>query len=69
MALFDFGRAGAVRQQMVSSAVTHSIFPHQRRVRPRAALGVLGTLLVLMGVAMGVLTIRFILVVAHTLLQ
>jgi hypothetical protein len=69
MALFDFARAGAVRQQMAPSSVTHSIFPHQQRVRPRAGLGSIGTLLVLMGVGIGVLTIRFILVFAHTVLQ
>jgi hypothetical protein len=45
------------------------MFPHRRRVRPRAALGVIGTTLVLMGVGIGVLTIRFILVFAHTVLQ
>jgi len=69
MAVFDFPRAGAVRQQMAPSSVNHSIIPYERRVRPRAALGVIGTLLVLMGVAMGVLTIRFILVFAHSVLQ
>jgi hypothetical protein len=68
MALFDFARAGAVRQQRASSPVTHSIFPDQHRVRPRAGLGSIGTLLVLMGVGIGVLIIRFILVLAHTVL-
>ena len=65
----DFARAGAVHQQMGSSPVTHSIFLHRQRVRPRVGLGAIGTLLVLMGVAMGVLTIRFILVLVHTVLQ
>jgi hypothetical protein len=69
MALFDIARAGAVRQQMAPSPVNHSILPHERRVRPRAALGAAGTLLVLMGVAIGVLMIRFILVFSHTVLQ
>jgi hypothetical protein len=68
MAVFDFPRAGAVHQKTASSPVTYSIFPHPQRVRPRAGLGAIGTLLVLMGVAMGVLTIRFILVLAHTVL-
>ena len=68
MALFDFERAGAVRQQMAPSSVIHSTLPH-RRVRPRAGLGAAGTALVLMGVGIGVLTIRFILVFAHTVLQ
>ena len=69
MAVFDFARAGAVRQRTAPSSVTHSIFPRGQPVRPRAALGSIGTLLVLMGVGIGVLTIRFILVVAHTALQ
>jgi hypothetical protein len=69
MALFDFARAGAVRQQMAPSSVNHLTLPHQQRVRPRPGLGSIGTLLVLMGVGIGVLTIRFILVFAHTVLQ
>jgi hypothetical protein len=69
MALFGFARAGAVRQQMASSPVTHLIFPRQQRVRPRAALGSIGILLVLMGIGMGVSTVRFILVFAHMVLR
>jgi hypothetical protein len=65
MALFDFAKAGAVRQQMAS----HPILPHRQRGRPRAGLGSIGTVLVLMGIGIGVLTIRFILVFAHTVLQ
>jgi len=57
-----------VRQHMASSPVSHSIFPHQQQVPPRAGLGSIGTVLVLMGVAMGVLTVRFILVFVHTVL-
>jgi hypothetical protein len=70
MTVFDFARVGAVRQQMASSAITHSSLARERqRTRPHATLGAIGTVLVLMGVAMGVLTIRFILVFAHTVLQ
>jgi hypothetical protein len=65
MALFDFAKAGAVRQQMAS----HPILPYRKRVRPRAGMGSIGTVLVLMGIGMGVLTIRFILVFARTVLQ
>jgi hypothetical protein len=68
MALFDYTRAGAVRHQMAPSPVNHSTFPH-KRARPRAGLGAPGTLLVLMGFGIGVLTIRFILVFAHIVLQ
>jgi hypothetical protein len=69
MAFFDFPRAGVVRRQMVSGSVTRSIFPQEQRTRPRARLGGIGTLLALMGVAIGVLTIRFFLVLAHTVLH
>ena len=70
MAVYDFARAGAARQEMASSPVNGANLAHEQpRARPRSALGVIGTLLVLMGVAMGVLTIRFILVFVHTVLQ
>jgi hypothetical protein len=69
MAVFDFPRAGTVRQQMVSGSVTHSIFPRGQQTRPRARLGGIGTLLALVGVALGVLTVRFFLVLAHTVLH
>ena len=68
MALFDLARAGAVRQQMAPSSVNHLTLPH-KRARPRSGLAAVGTALVLMGVGIGVLTIRFILVFAHTVLQ
>ena len=69
MALFDFARAGAERHRMAISSVNYSTLPHEQRARPPGGLGAVGTALVLMGVAMGVLTIRFILIVAHTFLQ
>ena len=70
MAVYDFARTGAARRQMASSPVNRANLAHERqRPRPRAALGAIGTALVLMGVAMGVLIIRFVLVVAHTVLQ
>jgi hypothetical protein len=70
MTVFDFARAGAVRQRMASSSIKQENLAHERhRTQPRATLGAIGTLLVLMGVAMGVLTIRFILIFAHTVLQ
>jgi hypothetical protein len=69
MAVFDFARAGAARKRMAASAVTHSILSHRQPVRSRAGLGSIGTLLVLMGVAIGVLTIRFALVFMHTVLH
>jgi hypothetical protein len=68
MALFDLARAGAVRQQMAPGSVNHVTLPH-KGAPPRSGLGAVGTALVLMGVGIGVLTIRFILVFAHTVLQ
>lgn len=70
MVLFDFARAGAVRHPMASSSVNHATVRHEKQSTwARAALGVVGTLFVLMGVAIGVLTLRFILVFAHGVLQ
>ena len=69
MALFDFARSGAVRQPMAPSWVNHATVRHELRTRQRVALGVAGTLLVLMGIAIGVLTLRFALVVAYGLLR
>jgi len=54
---------------MTPNSVNHATVRHEQLVRPRASLGAAGTLLVLMGVAIGVLTIRFILVFAHAVLQ
>ena len=68
MAVFHFTREGALRQRMVPGLANHITLPH-KPARPRARLGAPGTLLVLMGAGIGVLTIRFILVFAHTVLQ
>ena len=68
MTVFDFAKARGVHQQMGSSRVSHSI-PHLQRVRPRPGLGSIGTVLVLMGVGIGVLISRFILILVHTVLQ
>ena len=67
MVLFDFARAGAVRH---SSSVNHATVRHEQlSTWARAALGVARTLFVLMGIAIGVLTLRYILVFAHGVLQ
>ena len=68
MALLDPARGGAVRHQMAPRSVNYLNARHERRVRSRAALGAVGTLVVLMGVVIGVFAIRLILVFAHTLL-
>jgi hypothetical protein len=69
MAHYDFAKATAVRLPDALSSVNRSTVRHRRRKRHRAALGAAGTLFVLMGVAIGVLTLRFILVFAHSVLQ
>ena len=68
MAVFDFASYGAARRRTEPSSVNHSTVVYKRE-RPRSGLGAVGTALVLMGVGMGVLTIRFIIVFAHTVLQ
>jgi hypothetical protein len=68
MAVFDFTKARSVRHQMAPSSIANLAY-EQQRTRPRAAPGAIGTVLVLMGVAMGVLMVRFILVFVHTVLQ
>ena len=70
MVLFDLPRAGAVRQAIAPNSVDHAPVRHeQQRTWVRAALGVAGTVFVLMGVAIGVLALSFILVFAHGFLQ
>jgi multisubunit Na+/H+ antiporter MnhC subunit len=54
---------------MAPDSVNHPTVQQEQRVRPRAALETAGTLLVLTSVAIGVLMIRFMLVLAHTVLQ
>ena len=68
MALFDFASAGPARQRTEPSSANYSTVVY-KRARPRSGLGAVGTALVLMGVGIGVLTIRFIIVFAHTVLQ
>jgi predicted lipid-binding transport protein (Tim44 family) len=68
MTVFDLAKARGVRQQTAPSSIANLAY-EQQRTRPRAVPGAIGTLLALMGVAMGVLTIRFILVFVHTALQ
>jgi len=69
MALYDVAKTAAVRRPDAPSSVNRSTFGRHQRKRPRAALGIAGTMFVLMGVAIGVLTLRFILVFAHSLLS
>jgi hypothetical protein len=68
MEVFDLASAGAARRRTEPSSVNHSTVVY-KRARPRSGLGAAGTALVLMGIGMGVLTIRFIIVFAHTVLQ
>ena len=68
MAVFDVASDEAARRRPEPGSVNHSTTVY-KRARPRSGLGGVGTALVLVGLGMGVLTIRFILVFAHTVLQ
>jgi hypothetical protein len=69
MALYDVAKTATVRRPDARSSVNRPTFGRQQRKRHRAALGIAGIMVVLMGVAIGVLTLRFILVFAHSLLS
>ena len=61
-------RSGPDHSSRAAGSIGTASIPHQRRgARQRTAFGAAGTALVLMGIAMGVLVIRFALVLAHEL--
>ena len=65
---FVLTRSGPDHSSGVSGSIGTATIPYQRRrAGQRAKFGAAGTALVLMGIAMGVLTIRFALVLAHDL--
>jgi hypothetical protein len=65
---FIFTRSGPDHSPTVAGAMGTVSVPYQRlRAGQRAKFGAAGTALVLMGIAMGVLVIRFALVLAHDL--
>ncbi len=70
MALLDFGRSGVGRLSKALSPVSRTTpAERQRSTWRRSALEVAGTLFVLMGIAMGILTLRFVLVLSHGVLN
>ena len=69
MALLDFGRSGVGRLSKAPSQVSRTPpAERQRSTWRRSALEVAGTLFVLMGITLGVLTLRYVLVLSHGLL-
>jgi hypothetical protein len=69
MALLDFGRSGVGRlSKAPSPASWTSLGKRQRSTWWRSALKVAGTLFVLMGIAIGILTLRLALVLSHGVL-
>ena len=70
MALLDFGRSGVGRLSKALSPVSRTPPAEtQRSTWRRFALEVAGTLFVLMGIAIGILTLRFVLVLSHGVLH
>ena len=65
---FVFTRSGPDHSSGEPGSIRRATIPHQRRrAGRRATFGAAGTTLVLMGIAIGVLIIRFGLVLAHDL--
>ena len=65
---FVFTRSGPDHSSGVPGSIGTATIPHElRRAGRRATFGAAGTALVLMGIAIGVLIIRFGLVLAHDL--
>ncbi len=70
MALLDFGRSGVGRLSKAPGPVSRT-HPGERRRSTwrRSALEVAGAFLVLMVIAAGILTLRFVLVLSHGVLH
>jgi hypothetical protein len=69
MALFDFARTGVLHQRMAGSSVKHLAVPYGRRRRRSAALELKKSLVVLTSVGIGILTLCFVLGLAHSVPQ
>jgi hypothetical protein len=67
MALQDFGRSRVTRLQGHPPPSTAA--EARQSTWQRAALGLTGTFLVLMGIGIGILTLRFVLVLMHGVLH
>ena len=70
MALLDFGRSGVGRLSKAPNPASRTpLEKGQRGTWWRSALKVAGTLFVLMGIAIGILTLRLALVLSHGVLH
>jgi hypothetical protein len=70
MALMDFDRSGVGRLSKAPSPASRTpLGKGQRSTWWRSALKVAGTLFVLMGIAIGILTLRLALVLSHGVLH
>jgi hypothetical protein len=67
MALLDFGRSHVARPQGHPSPST--AVEARQSTWQRTALEVAGTFLLLMGIGVGILTLRFVLVLLHGVLR
>jgi hypothetical protein len=70
MALLDVGRSRAAHLQKAPTSVNRtSVTEERQRGWQRTALEIAGTFLVLMGIAVGVVTLRLALVLMHGIVQ
>jgi hypothetical protein len=69
MALLDFGRSGVGRLSKVPNPVSRATLGERQQSTWRSALEVAGVFLVLMGIAVGILMLRFALVLSHGVLH
>jgi hypothetical protein len=68
MTVVDLARGRAVGVSQAPSSENHAISASRQPGRSRIAVEIGGTLLVLMLIALGVLALRFVLVLAHGVL-
>ena len=69
MAVSDFARGRVVCQPQMASPANRAIGPDRQQRRSRNAVEIGWTLLVLMLIALGILALRFVLVLAHGIVQ
>ncbi|HKM72092.1 MAG TPA: hypothetical protein VJX94_18880 [Stellaceae bacterium] len=69
MAVLDFARGRVACQPQMAGSANRAIGAHRQRRRPGMAVEIGWTLLVLMLIAIGILALRFVLVVAHGVVQ
>ena len=69
MAVSDFARGRVACQPQTTSSADRAVGPYRQQRRSRNAVEIGWTLLVLMLIAFGVLALRFVLVLAHGVVQ